>query len=374
MGCLRPYRRGHRQNLAGTMKKRSTPVRAKKGGTAVRLPARLLDDVRGMIVQARQNVARSVNSTLVLLYWNVGCRVREDVLKRKRAEYGKQILPALSAKLQEEFGRGWGQRNLAYMVRFAEAFADEQILHALCARLSWSHFRLITYIGDPLKRDFYAEMCRVEQWSTRTLEKKIAGMLYERTALAKKPQKVIRQELATLRQQDQLTPDLVFKDPYFLDFLNLNDRYIERDVEDAILREMEQFILELGVGFSFLARQKRMQLEDEDVYLDLLFFHRKLRRLVAIDLKLGPFKAAYKGQMELYLRWLEENEQQPGEGPPIGLILCAGKSEEKIRLLRLDQGSIRVAAYMTELPSRKLLEKKLHEAVKVARQHMKTER
>lgn len=335
-----------------------------------RLPAGLLNDIRGLIEDTRQNVARSVNSALVTLYWHVGGRIHRAILKSRRAAYGEQILPTLSAKLRAEFGKGWSERNLAYMIRFAEAFPDKNNLHALCAKLGWSHFRQLVHMEEPLKRDFYAEMCRIEGWSTRTLEKKIAGMLYERTALAKKPEKVIRHELDALRKEDQLTPDLVFKDPYFLDFLGLNDRYIERDIEDAILREMEQFILELGVGFSFVARQKRLLLEDEDLYIDLLFFHRKLRRLVAVELKLGKFKAEYKGQMELYLRWLDEHERQPGEEPPIGLILCASRSEEKVRLLRLDQGNIRVAAYMTDLPPKKLLEKKLHDAAQLARHRL----
>ena len=329
-----------------------------------------MTDVRGLIEQARSDVARTVNVSLVMLYWQVGKRIGGDILKRKRASYGEQMLPTLSAKLRAEFGRGWSERNLAYMIRFAGAFPDEEILHALCAKLGWSHFRQLVHMDDPLKRGFYAEMCRIEGWSTRILEKKIGSMLYERTALAKKPEKVIRHEIDALRKEDQLTPDLVFKDPYFLDFLGLNDRYIEKDIEDAILREMEQFILELGIGFSFVARQKRMQLEDEDLYLDLLFYHRKLHRLVAIDLKLGQFKAEHKGQMELYLRWLDEYERQSGEEAPIGLILCASRSDEKVRLLRLDQGNIRVAAYMTELPPRRLLEKKLHDAVRFARRRL----
>ena len=230
------------------------------------------------------------------------------------------------------------------LLRFAEAFPDEEIVSALRRQLSWTHFKRIIYIDDPLKRDFYAEICRIERWSTRRLAQKIDSMLYERTALSRKPDKLIRQELKALRAEDRLTPDLVFKDPYFLDFLGLKDRYLEKDLEDAILREMEAFLLELGAGFTFMERQKRVSVDDEDYYLDLLFFHRGLRRLVAIDLKLGKFKAEYKGQMELYLRWLEKHEQKPGEDSPIGLILCAGKSEEQITLLRLDQGNIRVAA------------------------------
>lgn len=337
---------------------------------AVRLPPGLLGDVRSMINEARHNVAQSVNATLVMLYWSIGQRIHRDILDEKRAEYGKQIVSALGRQLTEEFGRGFSQKSLWHMIRFADAYPDRGIVSAMRRQLSWTHFKQLIYFDDPLKRDFYAQMSRVERWNTRTLEKKIAGMLYERTALAKKPKELVRQELDALREEDRLTPDLVFKDPYFLDFLKLNDRYIEKDIEDAILREMEQFILELGVGFTFVARQKRIQVDDEDFYIDLLFFHRKLRRLVAIDLKLGKFKAQYKGQMELYLRWLEEYEQQPGEAPPIGLILCAGKSEEHIKLLRLDRGNIRVAAYMTELPPPKLMKSKLHEAVQIARQRL----
>jgi predicted nuclease of restriction endonuclease-like (RecB) superfamily len=266
-----------------------------------------------------------------------------------------------------EFGRGFSEKNLRRMVQFAETFPNEKIVAALRRQLGWTHFKALIPMDDPLKREFYAEMCRIENWSTRTLEKKIDGMLYERTAISRKTDALIKHELAQLREADKLTPDLVFKDPYFLDFLGLKDRYIEKDLEDAILREMENFILELGAGFTFVARQKRIQVDDADYYMDLLFYNRKLRRLVVIDLKLGKFKAEYKGQMELYLRWLEKYEVQPDEEPPVGLILCAGKSEEQIELLRLSEGGIRVAAYLTELPPKKLLEKRLHEAVLRAR-------
>jgi predicted nuclease of restriction endonuclease-like (RecB) superfamily len=237
--------------------------------------------------------------------------------------------------------------------------------------LGWSHFVEIIPLKDELQRDFYAEMCRVERWSVRTLRQKIGGMLFERTALSRKPGELAKQELAALRDEDKLTPDLVFRDPYFLDFLGLKDTYNEKDLEAAILREMEAFILELGVGFTFLARQKRITVDDTDYYLDLLFFHRKLRRLVAIELKMGKFRAADKGQMELYLRWLEKYEQQEKEESPIGLILCAGKSEEHVELLQLERSGIRVAEYMTELPPRDLLRKKLHEAIILARARLK---
>ena len=256
------------------------------------------------------------------------------------------------------------------MVRFAEAFPDTQIVATLSRQLSWSHFKEILSLKKPLQRDFYAEMCRLERWSVRTLRKKIDGMLFERTAISKKPEELIEKDLAALREEDKLTPDLVFRDPYFLDFLGLKDTFSEKDIETAILREMESFILEIGAGFSFVARQKRITVDNEDYYLDLLFFHRKLKRLIAIELKLGKFKAAYKGQMELYLRWLEKYEKEPDEEAPLGLILCAGKTSEQIELLQLDKSGIKVAEYMTELPKRELLEQKLHKAVELARKRL----
>jgi predicted nuclease of restriction endonuclease-like (RecB) superfamily len=334
------------------------------------IPKILLKDLRELIEEARQDVARQVNSALVLLYWRIGKRIRQDILKEKRAEYGEQIVSAVSRELVEEFGTGFSEKNLRRMVQFAEAFPEEQIVVTLSRQLGWSHFVAIIPLDDDLKRDFYAEMCRIERWSVRTLRQKISSMLFERTALSKKPDKLIRHELENLRAEDKLTPDLVFRDPYFLDFLGLKDRYLEKDIEDAIMREMENFILELGVGFTFVARQKRIQVDNDDYYLDLLFYHRGLRRLVAIDLKLRDFQPADKGQMEFYLRWLAKYEQKPGEESPIGLILCAGKKRETIELMELEKGTIRVASYWTKVLPRKLLQKKLHEAIQHAREKL----
>jgi predicted nuclease of restriction endonuclease-like (RecB) superfamily len=213
-------------------------------------------------------------------------------------------------------------------------------------------------------------MCRLEQWSVRTLQAKVQGMLFERTALSKKPEELARKELAALRDEDKMTPDLVFRSPYFLDFLGLSDTFSEKDLENSILRDLELFILELGTDFSFIGRQKRITIDGEDYYIDLLFYHRKLRRLVAIDLKLGKFKAADKGQMELYLRWLDKYDRQPGEETPVGLVLCAGSSVGHIELLELEASSIRVAEYLTELPPREVLEQKLRAAVEIARERL----
>jgi predicted nuclease of restriction endonuclease-like (RecB) superfamily len=333
----------------------------------------LFTDIRSLIESAREQTARAVNSALVALYWHIGKRIREDVLHEQRAGYGEEILPTLSAKLIAEYGRGFTRSSLSRMMRFAAVFPDEPIVAALSQQLGWSHFVEIIPLDSHLKRNFYAEMCRVERWSVRTLRHKIDHLLFERTAVAKKPEKVIEQDLAALREEDRMTPDLVFRDPYFLEFLGLAGQYAEKDVEQAILRELEAFILELGNDFAFVARQKRITVDSENYYLDLLFYHRRLRRLVAIDLKLGKFKAADKGQMELYLRWLEKYDMQLGEEPPLGLILCADKSDEHIELLQLDRSGIRVSQYLTELPPRELLERKLHDAILLARERLAQE-
>lgn len=332
----------------------------------------LLGDIRSMIENARVRVASAVNSELVELYWRIGTRIRQDILHERRAEYGRAIVSALGRQLHQEFGPGFSQKVLRHMIRFSEVYPDEAMISALRRQLSWTHLREIIYLSEPLQREFYSQMCRIERWSTRTLHQKIQGMLYERTAISRKPAELARQELAALREKDRMTPDLVFRDPYVLDFLGLVDAYSEKDLETAILRELERFLLELGNDFAFLSRQKRIAVDGEDYYLDLLFYHRRLRRLVAIDLKLGRSQATDKGQMELYLRWLDENERQNGEDSPIGLILCAGKSTEHVRLLRLEDSHIRVAAYLTEMLPKEVLERKLYQAIQAARLRLDT--
>jgi predicted nuclease of restriction endonuclease-like (RecB) superfamily len=331
----------------------------------------LLKDIKQLIEGARARAAAAVNSEMVRLYWSIGERIRKDILAFERAAYGEQIVDALSRQLGGEYGRGFSRPNLFHMIRFAETFPDRKIVYALSRQLSWTHLRQIIYLDDPLQREFYAHMCRIERWSTRTLQEKIQGMLYERTAISRKPGHLAREELDALRDEDRVSPDLVFRDPYLLDFLGLKDTYSEKDLETAILRDLEHFLLELGSDFSFVARQKRITADNEDYYLDLLFFHRRLRRLLAVELKLGRFRAADKGQMELYLRWLEKHECQPGEESPLGLILCAGKSAEHVELLQLKTSGIRVAEYLTELPPREVLERRLHQAIQAARERFK---
>ena len=334
------------------------------------LSNKLFVEIKNLVEKSKQEVAVTVNSTLTQLYWNIGKLIKENILHNNRAKYGKKIIAELSSQLTKEFGRGWSEKHLRHCIRIAETIADENILYALSRELSWTHIRTIIYIDDAIKRDFYFEMCKIEHWSTRTLQERIDSMLYERTAISKKPDKTIKNELETLKNSQQMTPDMVFKDPYFLDFLGLHDSYSEKDLESAILTELQNFIIELGTDFAFLGRQKRITIDNDDYYIDLLFYHRKLKCLVAIDLKLGKFKAADKGQMELYLAWLEKYEMIKGENKPIGLILCASKNEEHVELMQLEKSNIKIAEYLTQLPDIKLLKSKLHQSIKQAKNRL----
>lgn len=327
----------------------------------------LVREIRELIETSRGRVAASVHAELSLLYWKVGRRINKEILGDRRAEYGRRLVEGLAERLTAEFGSGWDVKTLRHCLRAAETFSEREIVSAARRQLSWTHIKTLLYIDDPLKREFYAEMCALEHWSTRTLAGRIDSMLYERTAIAKKPEEVVRRDLAALRDERRMSADLAFRDPYLLDFLGLSGTYSEKDLENAIVSDMRGAILELGADMAFLSQQKRISVDGEDYYLDLLFFHRRLRCLVAIDLKLGAFKAEFKGQMELYLRWLAENESCPGENPPIGLILCAGKNDEHVRLLRLGESNIRVASYLTELPPREILERRFRLAIESAR-------
>lgn len=328
-------------------------------------------DIKKLIEKSRQNVALAVNAEITLLYWHIGKRINGEVLKNNRAEYGKQIVATLARQLTEEYGKGWGEKHLRQCMQFANVFPDEQIVYALRRELSWTHLRSLIYMEDPLKREFYIEISKLEKWSSRQLKERIQSMLYERTAISRKPEQTILNDLNELKNEQKLSADLVFRDPYFLDFLGLSDTHSEKDLETSIIVELQRFIIELGSDFAFMARQKRIMIDNRDYYIDLLFYHRRLKCLIAIDLKIGEFEAAYKGQMELYLRYLEKYEQVEDENTPIGLILCTGKNEEHIELLQLGKSNIRVADYLTILPPKKLLQEKLHKAIEIAQQKIR---
>jgi predicted nuclease of restriction endonuclease-like (RecB) superfamily len=252
------------------------------------------------------------------------------------------------------------------MMQFAKSFSDKENVVSLIRQLSWTHILAIIPIEDPVKRDFYIQMCIHEKWSVRTFRERINSMLYERTAISKKPEETVKKDLKKLEKEQKINPDLVFRDPYFLDFLGLSDSYSEKDLENAILAELQKFIIELGSDFAFLSRQKRISIDNRDYYIDLLFYHRRLKSLVAIDLKIGEFDAAYKGEMELYLSYLRKHETVEGENFPIGLILCTGKNEEHIELMELEKSNIKVAEYLPVLPSKEILKNRLHRAIEIA--------
>lgn len=330
----------------------------------------LITELGELIDRARTRAAAAVNAELTLLYWRIGQRLKSHVLGDERGSYGAQVVKNVALQLTHQYGRGWGEKQLRHCLRIAETFPDEQTVSALRGQLSWTHIKTLMYVDDANKRDFYVQLCRLENWSSRQLQERIASMLYERSAISRKPEQTIQHDIATLRTTQRPSADLLLKDPYVLDFLGLNDRYLERDLEDAILREIEKFLLELGAGFTFVARQKRIQIDNDDFYIDLLFYNRKLKRLVAVDLKVTEFRAEYKGQMELYLRWLAKHEQEADEEAPMGIILCAGKKQEQVELLELDKSGIHVAEFLTVLPAREVLQAKLQQSIATARKRL----
>ena len=325
------------------------------------------NELTEIIVFGKKDIELSINRTITNVYWQIGNRINTEILNDKRAEYGKQIIKHVSEFLVANFGKGWGEKHIRHCLRIAETFQDKEIFYALSRELSWTHLRTIMYLDDELKRSFYVEMCRLEKWSSRRLQERINSLLYERTAISKQPDELIKKELNALKTEKKLSDNLVFRDPYILDFLELKDTYSEKDLESSILVNLQKFISELGTDFAFLARQKRIQIDNHDYYIDLLFFHRKLKSLVAIDLKIRDFDAAFKGEMELYLGYLQKYEMNEGENPPVGLILCSGKNPEHIEILQMDKSNIRVSEYLTLLPPKEKLLEKLQLAVEIAR-------
>ncbi len=373
------------------------------------LPA-ILPEIRSLIEMSRHHAAITANLAMVNLYWNIGRMITQDIQKNeKRAEYGEQLLNNLARELIKDYGQGYSARNLRDMRRFFEGFTiwqavpakspDSEILQPLTAEscsetirkpvankspsgrilqalpmessdripidfgqhfhLGWTHYRTLSGIVDIRKRQFYFEQSSSQRWSTRELQRQIEGALFERVALSRDTRKLVALE------KEKSPPEVahyqdIFKDPYVLDFLGLKGAYSEKDLEAGIIHNLEQFLTELGSDFCFVGRQYSMRIDDVDYYLDLLFFHRGLHCLIAIDLKLGTFTAADKGQMDLYLAWLKENEWRDGENEPLGLILCSSKKKQHVELLlRHGPHKMQVSEYLTKLPDKKLLEERL---------------
>lgn len=328
-----------------------------------------IDNLYDKIAQkiAKRNVAIKINNEMTILYWNIGKEITENVLNNEKAEYGKAVIKNLSDKLTGEYGQGYSRANIFRMMKLYEYFSDFDIFSTLSRKLSWSYFVELLQIEERLKRGFYTTMCVNEMWSVRTLRERINSALFERTAISKKPDETIINELQLLSKENKMTTNLFFRDPYILDFLDLKDTYSEKDLESAIISELEKFILEMGSDFAFLSRQKRITIDGEDYYIDLLFYHRKMKRLVVIELKLEKFRPEYKGQVELYLKWLDKYEKSEGEETPIAIILCASKNDMMAELLELKNSGIHVAQYVTKYVSKEILEQKLINSIKNAK-------
>lgn len=351
--------------------------------------ADLLGGLTRLLEQARHAAARSVNVVLTATYWEMGRRiVHYEQQGKRRAEYGKRLLERLASDLTERFGRGFGYSNLNLIRQFYLTYQDRgpilqspigeskrEILQARIGdskssaprlsrhspvrgfSLSWTHYVRLLPLDDPYQRDFYEEGARRGGWSVLQLDRQIDAMLYERVALSRKKGALLRKA-----QQKTIQPaaDDEIKDPYVLEFLGLPEPHSEKDLETALIHHLADFLLELGYGFTFVARQKRLQIGSESYYLDLLFYHRRLRCLVAIDLKIGRFSHSDAGQMNLYLNYLADNEMLGGENPPVGLILCAEK-DEAVAHYALGGLSNKVFAsrYKLQLPDPKILQREI---------------
>lgn len=308
-----------------------------------------------VIEEGQAAAARQANLALTLTFWRLGRLVGEEVLGSERDAYGEQIVVSLGRQLVERYGRSYEEKNPRRMIQFAQQFPDEQIVVSLGRQLSWTHFRALLPLKSSEARAFYVQEAMAQGLSVRGLRHLISRKAFE------------RREIANAQVVGETgVPRDVFRDPYLLDFLGLEDTFLERDLEAAIVRDMEAFLLEAGNGFAFVERQKRMIIDDDDYHLDLLFFSRPLRRLVAVELKIGKFKAAYEGQMKLYLKWLDRYERREGEESPIGLILCTETGREQIELLEMHKDGIVVAEYWTALPPKAELQARFQQIYQAA--------
>ncbi|MBD0020760.1 DUF1016 family protein [Gordonia pseudamarae] len=322
-------------------------------------PSDLFDQVSALIDQTRAVVAAQANVSLTMMNWQIGHLINTKVLGEQRAEYAQEIVATLSPQLTKRYGRGFDKSSLHRMVRFVQTFPDRQIVATLGQQLSWSHFKVLLPVHSDEARDFYIQQALDARLSVRALRELIGRQGFE------------RREIANAQTPGGSTVPLdSFRDPYFLDFLGLRDVHAERDIEEALIREMETFLLEAGNGWAFVARQKRMTVDNDDFFLDLLFFSRPLRRLIAVELKIGKFKPAYEGQMKFYLKWLDRYERRKDEEAPLGLILCTETSREQIEMMEMHKDGIVVAEYWTTLPPKEILQRRITEIYRAAQERI----
>lgn len=342
-------------------------------------------DIVALLEAARHAAARSVNALMTASYWEIGRRIVEfEQGGRDRAAYGEDLIKRLGADLTRQFGRGFGWRNLAQMRSFYLAWPAEQILQTLSAKssglqmpqpvsgespdlpalagafpLPWSAYVRLLSVKSEAARAFYETEALRCGWSVRQLDRQVNSQFYERIALSHNKAAML-QAAEVAEPGDAITPEQALKDPFVLEFLNLKDEYSESDLEDALIQHLADFLLKLGDDFAFVGRQRRLRLDDNWFRIDLLFFHRRLRSLLVIDLKIGEFSYADAGQMHMYLNYAREHWTKPGENPPVGLVLCTSKgSNEAHYALDGLPNKVMAAEYQTVLPDAKLLEAEL---------------
>lgn len=331
------------------------------------ISTRITDGVGNIIEQSKRTIAVYLNSEVSMTYWKIGKYIAGELDAIGEEKYGSKIVATLSHQLSVRYGKGYTRTAIIRMVKVAREYPDEQIAATLSHQLTWSHFVELIAISDPTKRLFYQQMSILYHWSVRQLRDQEDKMVYERSLIAAKPEDEQVKVLTTVADGD-ITPDVILKSSYVVDFLGLKREFSEEELEDAVVEQLEKFIMELGQDFAFLERQKKIPVDSIDYKLDLLFYHRRLHRLLAIDLKLGKFKPEYKGQMELYLKYLKKYEMQPGEEEPIGLLLCSEGNTEHIELLMLDEQNIKVAQYLTILPEKQWFIDKMNRSIAIARE------
>ena len=313
----------------------------------------LYQRIRNIIEKSRGKVLYAINTEMVHAYWLIGKEIVEEEQRgRKRAEYGKELIESLAEKLTSEFGSGFISRNLWYMRNFYLCFPK---LNALRSELTWTHYRLLLKVETPQARSFYEIECARNHWSTRELERQINSLLFERLALSKDKKGLL--QLAKKGQEIQKAEDII-KDPYVLEFVGLSEGYRlrETDLEDALIEHLKDFILELGKGFSFVARQKRITIGDDHFYIDLVFYNRIIKCFVLIDLKVGKLLHQDLGQMQMYVNHYDREMREEGENPPIGIVLCTDKNEAVVQYT-LPKGEKRIFAskYKLYLPTKEEL-------------------
>lgn len=313
--------------------------------------------IRQILEQARLNVVRAVNSAMVYAYWEIGRVIIEEEQKGKeRAEYGAELITRLSVQLTQDYGKGFNERNLWYIKKFFLAFPN---LNALRAELSWTHYRLLLKVEKEEVRQFYLNETINSKWSTRELERQINSLFYEIIALSKDKEKL---KALSLKGQVIEKPEDAIKDPYVLEFLGIkeNAHYLEKDMEKALISKLKDFLLELGKGFSFVERQKRITVDGDHYYIDLVFYNYILKCFFLIDLKVGKLTHQDIGQIDFYVRYFEKEERLEGDNPTIGLILCSDKNEVMAKYTLLSENkSIFASKYKLYLPTEEELKKEL---------------